>query len=67
VELAQREEKLDDKLENGRNNMHEEEGKKTKKGLNGIPVWERKGREAREDGGGRGTVSWEKGAGCPQK
>ncbi len=57
VEIETRDSVLDDKVDEGRKRKREEEGKVSgKKGLSGLPGWERRSKSAREDERWKRTV-----------
>ncbi len=61
VEVEERESTLDEKVEEGRKRKREDEVDSKKRGLNGLPGWERRSKKAREDDRWyRNVVSWDK-------
>ncbi len=49
VEVEERDRELDDRVEEGRKRNRTDEKKDRKKGLEGIPGWERRSKSVRED------------------
>jgi hypothetical protein len=61
VEVERRDSSLDDKVDEGRKRKREDDGTLSrKKGLSGLPGWERRSKMTREDDRWKRTVvSWE--------
>ncbi len=61
VEVEERDSALDEKVDEGQKRKREEDSKGRKKGLSGLPGWERRSKKTREDERWKRTVvSWDK-------
>jgi hypothetical protein len=60
VEVEERESTLDEKVDEGRKRKREDDISSKKRGLNGLPGWERRSKKSREDDRWyRNVVSWD--------